>query len=229
MSLLWGFLYKLWLLNNNNNHNNNSIFCAPPLLQEINISNQVALAAKNNSSEFKNRIERMINSNNKNVSPKMGLIVILLISLMASSAFVGKAEKPRIEKIEIKQDTKQDTLRFTSKEAMNAKVKELGFDGMKDKVVLLNGTQVRFVIDASESMKKADKMMEEVQSELMKDGILNENKQKITLMFQYSDVLNGKATLGDKYEKYKGILNRYFPSYDSFATTRVFRYKSEKE
>jgi beta-lactamase regulating signal transducer with metallopeptidase domain len=56
-------------------------------LQEINLSNQVALAAKNKQSQFKQRIERMINQNNKKVSPKLGVVVVLFISLLVSSAF----------------------------------------------------------------------------------------------------------------------------------------------
>ena len=68
-------------------------------------------------------------------------------------------------------------------------------------------------------------MMEEIQTELIADGLLNPNRPKMTLMFQYSDLLNGEANLGKHYEKYKAIFNRYFPKYDSYACTRVFRYQ----
>jgi hypothetical protein len=134
---------------------------------------------------------------------------------------------PAIEETKA-QETKQDTLRFTDRSTMQAKIRELGTDGLKGKTLILNGEHIRVIADSNGSLKKAEKMMEEVQSELMKDDILNENKTKITLMFQYSDVLNGKSALGDKYEKYKDILNKYFPGYDSFATTKVFRYTAEK-
>ena len=92
-------------------------------------------------------------------------------------------------------------------------------------VIMKDGKPVKFVRGVNNALAKSKEMMEEVQRELVKDGILNENKTKITLMFQYSDVLQGERTLGKHYEKYKAILNKYFPVYDSFATTRVFRYK----
>lgn len=197
-------------------------------LQENSISYQVALAAQNNNSEFKNRVERMMNLNKPKTGSKASLIVFLFSTLLVSSAFVGNTESkdsPAPTPVSILQEVKQDTIKVKTREELNAKTKELGFDNMMNKVVLLNGERVLFVKDVNKTLQKADKMMEEVQRELVKDGILNESKQKITLMFQYSDVLHGEATLGDKYEKYKGILNRYFPTYDSFATTRVFRYK----
>lgn len=196
-------------------------------LQENSISYQVAMAAQNNNSEFKNRVERMINPNKPKAGSKMGLVVILLATLLVSSAFMGAnptLPAPVTEPVTLPQEVKQDTLRVKSRADLEGKLKEFGFKYLKDKVVILDGERVRFIEGKNNALKKADEMMMEVRQELIKDGILNENKQKITLMFQYSDVLNGKASLGDKYEKYKGILNRYFPVYDSFATTRVFRY-----
>lgn len=200
-------------------------------LQENSISYQVALAAKNNNSEFKNRVERMINPNKPKAGSRMGLIVILLATLLVSSAFVGNTSPEVAEEMptvsQAPQEVKQDTLKVKSRADLEGKLKEFGFKYLKDKVVILDGERVRFIEGKNNALKKADEMMKEVQEELIKDGILNENKQKITLMFQYSDVLNGKASLGEQYEKYKGILNRYFPVYDSFATTRVFRYKKQ--
>ncbi|GAB5527736.1 MAG: hypothetical protein Roseis2KO_56080 [Roseivirga sp.] len=197
-------------------------------LQENSISYQVALAAQNNNSEFKNRVERMINPNKPKAGSRVGLVVILLATLLVSSAFVGNTPPESSEEItmisETPQALKQDTLRVKSRADLEGKLKEFGFEYLKNKVVILDGERVRFIKGKNKALEKADKMMKEIEQELVKDGILNENKQKITLMFQYSDVLNGKASLGDKYEKYKGILNRYFPVYDSFATTRVFRY-----
>lgn len=195
-------------------------------LQENSISYQVALAAQNNNSEFKNRVERMMNLNKPKTGSKASLIVLLFAILLVSSAFVGNTvpEESSVP-VSLQQETQQDTIKVKTREELNAKTKELGFDSIAKKIVMLNGERVRFVKDKNKSLEKADKMMKEIQKELVKDGILNENKEKITLMFQYSDVLNGKASLGGQYEKYKAILNRYFPTYDSFATTRVFRYK----
>jgi bla regulator protein blaR1 len=207
-------------------HNEISYAKALIKLQEINISNQVALAAKNNNSEFKTRIERMINPKNNKVSPKLGLVVILLTSLFVSSAFIYNAPKEELPMDEIViQEVKQDTLKFETRELMRAYLKEKGSEVSEDQIITVKGERILFLKGRNDALKKADKMMVEVQKELIKDGILNEDKQKITLMFQYSDVLNGKSALGDKYEKYKGILNKYFPGYDSFATTRVFRFK----
>lgn len=194
-------------------------------LQEFNMSRQVALAARNNKSEFKNRIERMINSKNNKMSPKLGIAVLLVTSLFVSSAFVNNRIEPDMEMIT--QSNQQDTIRVKNSEELKAKIKELSPDAIAKTLILMDGKPVRFIKDKNNALSKAKKMMEEVQRELMKDGLLNEQRQKITLMFQYSDVLNGKQTLGDKYEKYKGILNRYFPVYDSFATTRIFRYKKD--
>lgn len=201
-------------------------------LQENSISYQVALAAQNNNSEFKTRVERMINPNKPKAGSRMGLIVTLFATLLVSSAFVGNTPAEPVQPDSLAevpvvslQETRQDTLKVKTRVELEGKIKEFGFSYLKDKVVILDGERVHFVEGKNNALKKADEMMKEIQQELVKDGILNEDKQKITLMFQYSDVLNGQASLGRQYEKYKGILNRYFPVYDSFATTRVFRYK----
>lgn len=193
-------------------------------LQEITLSNQVALAAKGNNSEFKNRIERMIYPNKTKFSPKAGIMVLLLATILVSSAFVGKADPEPISIEVLDQDTKQDTLRMKSWDEVKKYIKGKDSTSLRGKVIMLNGKHLPIIYDKNKSMDKSEKMMEEVHRELIKDGILNENKTKITLMFQYSDVLQGERTLGKYYEKYKGILNKYFPVYDSFATTRVFRY-----
>jgi len=194
-------------------------------LQEISISNQVAMAAKGNNSEFKNRIERMIYPKKTNISPKVGIITLLLTATIISSAFVGKASAVP-ETIEVTpQDNKQDTLKAASWDEIKRYLAGKDSAELAKVVIMKDGKPVKFVRGVNNALAKSKKMMEEVQRELVKDGILNENKTKITLMFQYSDVLQGEKTLGKHYEKYKGILNKYFPVYDSFATTRVFRYK----
>lgn len=73
--------------------------------------------------------------------------------------------------------------------------------------------------------QQADSMMNEIHTQLISDGVLNENRKRIILMFQYSDILNGPSTLGKHYVKYKAIFQRYFPGYDTFATTRAFSLK----
>lgn len=196
-------------------------------LQENTLSNQVALAAQNNNSAFKNRIERMIYPNKPKVNPQFGMVLLLLTALVVSSAFVSHTSTPEPinPAISLQQEQeKQDTIRVKNKAELDAKLEEMGFDELSQHVVLMNDKRLKFV-RSIEVMKKSDEMMVEIQKELINDGILNENKQKVMLMFQYSDVLNGEKALGEHYEKYKGILNRYFPVYDSFATTRIFRYK----
>ncbi len=196
-------------------------------LQEFNLSGQLAMAAKNNNSEFKNRIERMINSNNKSGHTKTGIVLILATVFLLSSAFVAAEPEEKIPEeipVSYQQDSK-DTLRFSSKSELMDGIKGKKPEFFKNKVLMVNDEEIKFIIGKDNALKKADKMMEEIHEELIKDGLLNESRQKMTLMFQYSDLLNGKANLGDKYEKYKAIFNRYFPVYDSFATTRVFRYK----
>jgi len=199
-------------------------------LEEFNLNNKLALQAKNNNSEFSKRINRMIKQQKPVTHQRMFVTSLLAITLILSTAFTSKTLKEEpVEIAVVEQDTqqkpKQDTLRFTSAEVLANKVKEMNDEEIKGTVLLLNGKRIGVIKDVNNSLKKADKMMEEIQEELIKDGLLNENRQKMTLMFQYSDLLNGKANLGDKYEKYKAIFNRYFPVYDSFATTRVFRYK----
>ncbi len=89
----------------------------------------------------------------------------------------------------------------------------------------VDGEYTRVV--SSEYPDTGEKMMKHIRKELIKDGILSEENSKVKLMFQYSDLLNGKVVLGDKYQKYKKIFNDYFPKYDSYATTRVFKFDSE--
>ena len=89
------------------------------------------------------------------------------------------------------------------------------------------GESLVFLYVTSDAAEKATKMFEEIYDELVKDEIIGPHKAKVTLMFQYSDILNGEASLGKHYEKYKAIFNKHFPKYDSYATTRVFRYKKE--
>lgn len=198
-------------------------------LQEITISNQVVLAAKGNNSEFKNRIERMIYPNKNKFSPKAGIMALLFTTALVSTAFIGNAKPDTVPADNLEQVVKQDTLKAkTLKEAKSLILNKDSAELAKT-VVLVAGKPLKISIKPkSDALVKAKKMMKEVQRELEEDGLLNENKTKITLMFQYSDVLQGEKTLGKHYEKYKAILNKYFPVYDSFATTRVFRYSSDK-
>ncbi len=208
---------------------NNNLSYAKTLikLQEINLSNQVALAAKNNS-EFKNRIERMITQNNNSVSHKIGFAALLFLTIMVSSAFVNYSNNElKTHEIAPVQQARQDTLWLKDRKELEVLVKDKGVENLKGKVLMVDREPIKFIIGRQNALEKSDKMMAEIRSELIKDGILNEDKQKVTLMFQYSDLLNGKTTLGNKYEKYKAIFKRYFPVYDSFATTRVFRYNDD--
>ena len=193
-------------------------------LQEITISNQVAMAAKGNNSEFKNRIERMIYPNKTKFSPKAGIAILLFATILVSSAFVGNATPERAMVDVLEQDVKQDTLKAKTLKEVKALLLNKDSAELANTLVLVDGKPIKLIKGNSNALKKADKMMKEVQKELVKDGLLNEHKTKITLMFQYSDVLQGEKTLGKHYEKYKAILNKYFPVYDSFATTRVFKY-----
>ena len=105
------------------------------------------------------------------------------------------------------------------------KLAELGYEKSAHYVYFVEGKQIKVIRAVDNALDKADEMMEEIRAELIKDKLLREDRPKMTLMFQYSDLLNGKANLGQHYEKYKAIFNRYFPKYDSYATTRIFRYK----
>ena len=199
-------------------------------LEEFNLNNKLSLQAKNNNSEFSKRINRMIKQQKPVMHQKLVVTSLLAITLVLSSAFTSKTlkedQEPKPVSISVEhQKEQQDTLRFTNREDMVAKIKTMKESDFKGVVIMVNDKEIKFIRGKSNALKKADEMMKEINAELIKDGLLNENHQKMTLMFQYSDLLNGKANLGDKYEKYKAIFNRYFPVYDSFATTRVFRYK----
>ena len=202
-------------------------------LQELKLESTLALAANHKNSELKKRINRMINSNNNNRSPRLALITMLLALCLISTAFTSKEAEPETslrETVNLEmpvQEAQSDTLRFDDMEALQAKIKELGFENATKHIFMLKGMKVHLVVDANNSLKKGEEMMKEIQNELISDGLLNPERPKMTLMFQYSDLLNGKANLGSHYEKYKAIFNRYFPKYDSYATTRVFRYKAD--
>lgn len=196
-------------------------------LQENSLSSQVALAAQNNNSEFKNRIERIIHSREPKSRYKTGVVVLLAFTLLVSSAFVKNTSPEVPETIAVQQDTrqetKQDTLRAKDKEELLSKIRGLGLENIGETVLYINKERVRVKTKVeSNALSIADKMMEEIHQELINDGILNENRKRIVLMFQYSDLLNGESSLGNKYQKYKAIFNRYFPGYDTFATTRAF-------
>ena len=194
-------------------------------LQEITISNQVALAAKNNNSTFKKRIERMINSKNNTNSNKMAFIAILFISILVSSAFMRSPAPFESDEVIPQQTTKKDTVWLKDNAALKQFLKGKDTTDLKKYILMAESTGSPVKIIYSDRDAPENKMMKEIQEELVKDGILSEKRQKITLMFQYSDLLNGKKVLGDKYEKYKAIFNKHFPKYDSFATTKTFRLK----
>lgn len=221
-------------------------------LQELRLPHHFGLAAKNNNSEFKTRINKMMNNNTSNsFRPHKlipGLLICLLITAVFSSAFISaesisfplnesselllaqdtaKAEKElelerqhrKLKEVEMKQSSEQKETLEKEREAMHRQKEALE----KEKQALAQQRQV--IRPVNESLKKAAKMMDEIQQELIKDGILSKKQKKVKLMFQYSDLLNGKEVLGDKYEKYKKIFNEYFPRYDSYATTKVFNYE----
>ena len=199
-------------------------------LQELQLDRAWSLAANHKNSQLKKRINRMINSNNKTQKPHFAIITLLLAMCLISTAFTTKQEpeKPKIREVkaaERQQTQPADTLYFEDREALKAKINDLGFKEASQHVFMLNGKHIRLITDANNSLKKGEQMMEEIQEELVADGLLNPNRPKMTLMFQYSDLLNGEANLGKHYEKYKAIFNRYFPKYDSYACTRVFRYQ----
>lgn len=194
-------------------------------LAELRRSNQLGLAAKDNNSEFKKRIINMMNRKSKNTHFTPGMIVGLLVLAFLCSAFMTRTRVDKNVEHEITLQQEQDTVKVKDASELQVKLREMSPEEAKKSIFVLDGEVVKTVIrPANNALAKGEEMMKEIREELIKDGILNENKQKITLMFQYSDVLNGKSVLKDKYEKYKGIFNRYFPVYDSYATTRVFRY-----
>ncbi len=199
-------------------------------LQKLQLNRAWLLAANHKNSQLKKRINRMIKLNNKTQKPHFAIVTLLLALCLVSTAFTTKqeAEKPKIREVKVaerQQDQPADTLYFQDREALKAKIKALRFKEASLLVFMLNGKHIRLITDVNNSLKKREQMMEEIQKELVADGLLNPNRPKMTFMFQYSDLLNDEANLGKHYEKYKAIFNRYFPKYDSYACTRVFRYQ----
>lgn len=195
-------------------------------LQELRISNSLGLAAKGNNSEFIKRINKMMNkTNNSSEKGKLipGLIICLFIAAsIVGSAFIGKEESTE-KSTHVQNNTlQQDTIKVTSKEELGRKIKNLSKDQFASTVFMLDGKEVPVI--SGENLDKGETMMKHIKKELVRDGILSPDNKRVKLMFQYSDLLNGKDVLGDKYEKYKKIFNTYFPVYDSYATTRVFKY-----
>ncbi|MEM8567539.1 MAG: M56 family metallopeptidase, partial [Bacteroidota bacterium] len=214
-------------------------------LQELRPSIQHSIAAKSSNTIFKTRINKMMNNNNN--TPKLKRLVpgliICLFSILIGSAFMSNeasiTSKPlslqdtteiqtkKIEELKFKELKEREMeMHIRQKEALEKEKEALALQKLaleKEKQALKQ--QKKVIKPMDNSLKKAEKMMKEIQQELIKDGILNENKKKVKLKFQYSDLLNGKEVLGDKYEKYKKIFNEYFPRYDSYATTRIFKYE----
>lgn len=200
-------------------------------LQELRFSNTLGLAARQNNSEFKKRINKMMNTkmDNSNGQQRLmpGLMVgLFLIMAIMSSAFMNSEELHNEVKISIEEEfpQAQDTIRASTYTELKQKLSEVSKEDLSTTVLMMNGKEVKLVIKAMDgALAKADEMMKEIKTELVNDGILNENQPRLKLMFQYSDLLNGKEVLGDKYPKYKKIFNTYFPVYDSYATTRIFK------
>lgn len=197
-------------------------------LQELRLSNALGLAAKSSNSEFIKRINKMMNNtNNSNEKSKLipGLIIcLLLVASIMGSAFISRtddAEKVTLDRTSMLQS--QDTVRANSKEELGRKLKNLTDEERSKVVVIYNGEEIKLISDTN--LKKGETMMKHIKKELVRDGILSKENSRVRLMFQYSDLLNGKEVLGDKYPKYKKIFNTYFPVYDSYATTRVFKYE----
>lgn len=209
-------------------HNNKVTYVHALLkLQELRLSNSLGLAAKGNNSEFLKRINKMMNkTNNSNEKSKLipGLIICLFLAAsIMGSAFISKAE-PKESVMHSSTDLiqSQDTIRAATLQELKQKLE--GFDRAKiaSTVFIADGKVVPVV--SGENLEKGETMMNHIKKELVRDGILSEENKRVKLMFQYSDLLNGKEVLGDKYPKYKKIFNSYFPTYDSYATTRVFKF-----
>lgn len=236
-------------------HHQNKIIYARSLLrlQENEFQTLTpALGLKGNNGEFRERIERIIQKPKTSVKPLFGILPVVALAtiLLSASNFktISKSTTPlraESEHLEpnLSQDTetpaKQDTAQTITLEwphdSDTLVYKDIKFvwagKGLPTKKIMIRpdqlpkGQQVVRVIISAESLRKSEEMLAEIQAELIKDGFLTTEKQKLMLMFQYSDILNGKSALGDKYEKYVAIFNRHYPVYDSFATTRIFRYR----
>lgn len=198
-------------------------------LQEQQLSPAMGLAAKGNNSEFIKRINKMMNrTNNSNEKSKLipGLIICLFLAAsIMGSAFISKTEPDKgVNEVRTPLN-QQDTVKVNSKEELREAIQDVSKENFASTVFILNGKVVPII--SGENLDKGEKMMNHIKKELVRDGILSAENKRVKLMFQYSDLLNGKEVLGDKYPKYKKIFNSYFPTYDSYATTRVFKYDKE--
>ena len=226
-------------------------------LQIAQVSPSVALAAKNGKSEFKQRMDRIVGTKATRQGHSYGLVSLILVcGFLLVSAFnlknpetIPASTDVTINDIEVEKAHGQDTLTIQTSDS--SEVIYLRWEKGQDTLyiegatlILKSGERPREIklkrkrlpkpgeslvlhIITTDAHKKADKMFEEIYDELVKDEIIGPHKAKVTLMFQYSDILNGEASLGKHYEKYKAIFNKHFPKYDSYATTRVFRYKPD--
>ncbi|MEO9485776.1 MAG: M56 family metallopeptidase [Ekhidna sp.] len=210
-------------------HNNKTTYMYALLkLQELRLSNSLGLAAKGNNSEFIKRINKMMNNtDNSNGRSTLipGLIICLFFAVsIMGSAFVSKAEPVEKVKQLRTNEIQQDTIRAESKNDLKLKIKNLSKEQIASTVIMLDGKVVPII--SGENLDKGETMMKHIKKELVRDGLLSAENKRVRLMFQYSDLLNGKEVLGDKYPKYKKIFNDYFPKYDSYATTRVFKFEN---
>lgn len=209
-------------------HHNKSIYVQALLkLQEQKLSVSLGLAAKGSNSEFIKRINIMMNkTNNTNERSKLmpGLIICLFLAAsIMGSAFISKAES---KEPDVNSSTSliqsQDTIRAATMLELKQKLKSFDRTKLASTVFIADGKVVPVV--SGEKLEKGETMMNHIKKELVRDGILSSENKRVKLMFQYSDLLNGKEVLGDKYPKYKKIFNDYFPKYDSYATTKVFKF-----
>lgn len=229
-------------------------------------SSGLALAARGKTSEFAQRLQRIVEPKNKvQVKVSWMLILFVVFSITASFTLKNQKEIPEenavvsslsnadsLQNTTIKEQiltndiaiTDQDQKTLSLQRLMQAEERlielrdkspgmaslrpenrlELPKDEKGKLIEELGMSEEKLKLEFQRVATGHRAFINEVQEELIKDGILNQERLKITLMFQYSDVLNGKSALGDKYEKYKNILNKHFPGYDSYATTRVFRF-----
>ena len=192
-------------------------------LQENTITPKVVVSlAEKKTKEFRLRIERITNKKQKNRNNINQVVITSIMAIVLMGLFINsKHQKLNKEPVTI---TKNFELTNSNKTEENIDVTPKKIDAtLSNKINLeIKDNEMLNKLLELGPVKTPDAFINEVHSELIKDGILNENRKKIVLMFQRSDIINGKKMLGIKYPKYKKIFTNHYPKFDSFATTKSF-------
>jgi len=187
------------------------LFYAQTLLKlhEIKCNNKLLLGIKGEACEFNIRIRRII-SRQIGIQPhirnlhKASIFFLLLIS----SLVILKLSMPNLP-------TNATIYTYITTEPTHPD--ELAPNGHTPSFISLKNNI------SPPGVSDYGKFMDEINSKLIKDGIINDGNQKIILRFKDSNIIKGKELLGERYSKYIELFRKnYPPLFDNKVSTWLF-------